>query len=207
MLARRVAHVEEARQAAAFGLVGVDREACRSCSPPGWATWYWQPPSERFIQVSTMSKVSGACDADRRVQRRGRVPGLVAHAGHVLADGAGGLQRQRAAVAGDHVAAVVEAGHAHLDALQRRVHIAHGAAGRAFLAHHMPGLERVAQRQLDAARLHLADQREAELEVRREPGHVERRSRPAHVGDARRRSPSARRWAAGSGRAARCPSG
>ena len=108
------------------------------------------------------------------VQRRGRRPGFVAHAGHVFAHGAGGLQRQRLAVAGDHVAAVVVAAHVHLEPLERRIDVAHGAAGGAFLAHDVPGFERVAQRELYAARAHLPDEREAELEVRREPRHVER---------------------------------
>ena len=38
-----------------------------------------------------------------------------------------------------------EARDLHLQPLDRRIHVAHRAAGRAFFAHHMPGLERLAQ--------------------------------------------------------------
>ena len=52
---------EEAREAAALGLVGVDRKRLVSCGRRDATTWYWQPPSERSIQVSTRSNTSGAC--------------------------------------------------------------------------------------------------------------------------------------------------
>ena len=61
----------------------------------------------------------------------------------------------------------------HLQPLQRRIDIARGAAGRALLAHHVPGFERSAQAQADAHGRDLADQREAELQVRLEPCVVE----------------------------------
>src|SRR5260370_12294461 len=48
-----------------------------------------------------------------------------------------------------------------------------GAAGGAFLAHQVPGLERAAQLDLHAARGEFPDAREAELEVRREPGRLD----------------------------------
>ena len=51
--------------------------------------------------------------------------------------------------------------------------IAHGAADGALLAHDVPGLERLAQLQLDAAIFHLAAEREAELLLRLEPFGVE----------------------------------
>ena len=120
--------------------------------------------------------------ANGGVQGRGRVPGLVAHTGHKFTGRARALQRQRLAVDGDHMAAFVHARHAHLDALQRRVHIAHGAARRAFFAHHMPGLQRVAQGQLHAHRFHRADHGEAELELRRKPGGVKCITCSVHLG-------------------------
>ena len=47
----------------------------------------------------------------------------------------------------------------------------------------MPGLQRRAQRQPQALRGHLADEREAELEVRREPGGIEGKAGGAQLGD------------------------
>ncbi len=64
------------------------------------------------------------------------------------------------------------AGHAggqHLQALDRRIDVARRAAGRGLLAEHVPGLERLAERQVNRARRQLAGHRKAELEVRREP--------------------------------------
>ena len=57
-------------------------------------------------------------DADGRVQAARRVPGLVSHTGHKLAHGAGALQRQRLAIAGDHIAALVEPLDMHFHALK-----------------------------------------------------------------------------------------
>ena len=68
-------------------------------------------------------------DADARVQTARRVPGLVAHPGHVFTHGAGALHRQGSAIAGNHVAALIEAGDTHLHAFQRRIHIAGGTSG------------------------------------------------------------------------------
>ena len=112
--------------------------------------------------------------ADGRMQRRRRLPGAIAHAGDEFADASGRVQRNGAAIDGDDVAVVVQPADLDLDALQRRIDIAHGAAGRALLAHHVPGLQRATQRQAHAARCHLAQQGEAELEVRREPGRIHR---------------------------------
>ncbi|MCY1214496.1 hypothetical protein D9M72_263100 [compost metagenome] len=168
--------------ATALGLVGVDREgvvvATARVGDEVLAA------AQRALHPG-VDEVEGQRCVGRNagVQRRRRVPGLVAHAGHELAGDARGLQRQHLAVDGDDVAAFVQAGHAHLDALQRRVDIAHRAAGRAFLAHHVPRFERVAQRQLHAHRLHLAHEREAELEVRREPVGIEGKAGLAHLAD------------------------
>ena len=70
----------------------------------------------------------------------------------------------------------------HLDAFQRRVHITGGAARAAFLAHDMPGLQRIAQRHHRAIDLDLPDQREAEFEMRREPAGVKAKARIAQLG-------------------------
>jgi hypothetical protein len=63
----------------------------------------------------------------------------------------------------------VESGNPHLQTLDRRVDVAHRAAGRTFLAHHVPRFERLAQLQLDPGVLDRAEARKAELEMRREP--------------------------------------
>ena len=108
--------------------------------------------------------------ADRRMQRRRRLPRAVAHGGDELADAPGRAQRHAPPVAGDHIAVRRQSRDLDLQALHRGVDVAHGAAGRALLAHHVPGLERLAQLQLDAARCELAIARKAEFEMRREPG-------------------------------------
>ena len=58
-------------------------------------------------------------DVDARVQRRWRVPGAITHRADELADLAGRLQRHAPAVAGEDVAVADEAGHVHLDPLDR----------------------------------------------------------------------------------------
>ncbi len=99
----------------------------------------------------------------------GRLPGAIAHARHVLAGQAGSMQRQAVAVAGDDVTNVIQPLDLDLQALDRAVDIAHGAAAARFLAQDMPGFEGMAQLELDAALGDATDQREAELEMRREP--------------------------------------
>ena len=83
------------------------------------------------------------------------------------------MQRQDLAIDGDHMAIGVQACGPHLDALQRRVHIAHRAPGRPLLTHHMPGLQGCAQLDVHARSGHVADVREAEGEMRRKPGRLE----------------------------------
>jgi len=74
-----------------------------------------------------------------------------------------------------------------LQALDGAVDIAHRAAAARLLAQHVPGFERVAQLELDATLGHAADQREAELEMRREPVGLKAVTRGAeiieHVGE------------------------
>ena len=61
-----------------------------------------------------------------------------------------------------------------LDPLDGRIDVARRAAGAALLAEHMPRLERHAQLDGDARGGEVAEQREAEIAVRREPGELER---------------------------------
>ena len=62
-------------------------------------------------------------------------------------------------------------GYYHLDLkpFDRAVDVANRAAGRAFLAHHVPGLQRLPDFHIHAALLHAAIEREAELPLGLEP--------------------------------------
>ena len=98
------------------------------------------------------------------MQRRGRLPGLVAHAGDEFTHRAGGTQRDPSPVAGERVAIGREAGDLHLQALHRGIDVAHRAARRALLAHDVPGLERLAQ--LDLGAEHARSRRTSESGIR-----------------------------------------
>ena len=73
-----------------------------------------------------------------------------------------------------------------LQPLDRGIDVAHRAAAAALFAQHMPGLERLAQFQLDAAVVDLAEDGKAEFALRLEPVRLEsvagvargRRARP-----------------------------
>ena len=123
-----------------------------------------------------MSKVSGAWTG---------ITGCSAAAGcHALKRTAGdrdarrspvGCSGTRRPVAGDDVAVGVGGGELDLQPLDRAVGVAHGAADGAGLAEDVPGLERLAELEVDAVDLDLAAEREAELGLRLEPvgAHVE----------------------------------
>ena len=106
---------------------------------------------------------------DRRMQARRRLPGLEAHSRHRLAGAAGLGHRQRAAVAGNHVPARHEAAGLELQPLHGGVDVANRATGRAFLAQHVPRLQRLTNFQRDATIGDLAEHREAEFELRLVP--------------------------------------
>ena len=67
------------------------------------------------------------------------------------------------------MAAFDEARRLDLQPLHRTIDIAHGAAGRAFFAEHMPGLQRLPQFERDAAMMDAAERRKTKLELRRIP--------------------------------------
>ena len=77
------------------------------------------------------------------------------------------------AVAGDDVALPVGADEPDLDAFDRRVDVACGAARGRLLAEHVPRLDGAAQLDLDAVEHRGADAREAELGERVQPAGVE----------------------------------
>src|SRR6266478_4929043 len=97
------------------------------------------------------------------------LPCPVAYRAHELAHLPDGLQRNRAAVAGDQIPIRREAGYLDLQPLHRRIHVAHRAARRTLLAHDVPWLESLAQLELNAARGEITVLGESEFEVRREP--------------------------------------
>ncbi len=121
-------------------------------------------------------------DGDRRVQRARRLPGAEPDPADLDVGVVGGQQRDRVAVGGDDVAMPVGADEPHLDALDRRVDVAGGAARGRFLAEHVPRLDRAAQFDLDAVEHRGADAREPELGERVQPAGVEVDAVRAQVG-------------------------
>ena len=111
---------------------------------------------------------------DVGVQTGGRLPRAVPHASHEFAWCARGMQRNAAAVAQHDKARVDHSRNLHLQSLHRGIHVAGRAAGRRLFAQHVPGLQRAAEFQMNAALRDGTDGRESELEVRREPFLLER---------------------------------
>ena len=132
-----------------------------------------QPPRDIPADDVDELEAQRPVDGDRRVQRARRLPGPEADAADLDVGIVGCQQRNRVAVAADHVAVPVGADDAHLDALDRRVDVAGGAARRGFLAEHVPRLDRAPQFDLDAVEHRGADAREAELGERIQPAGVE----------------------------------
>src|SRR5262249_8393960 len=104
-----------------------------------------------------------------RVQRRGRLPCLVAHTSNELANIARWPKRYTIAITGDYLTASRKAGSFDLEPLDGRAHVAPRSADGAFPSHDMPGLERLPQLDLHARRGELAVPGEPELEVGRKP--------------------------------------
>ena len=75
-----------------------------------------------------------------------------------------------------------DAGGEHLDALEGRIDIARSAGRAAFLAQDVPRFEREAQFDVDAGGIEVAEQREAEVQVRREPARRHRIAVLAELG-------------------------
>src|SRR5579864_1896696 len=71
------------------------------------------------------------------------------------------------------MAVFVEALDLDLQPLDRRIDEAYRGAGIALLAQHVPGLDRLAQFERDAAVMHGAAHRETKLPLRLEPGRIE----------------------------------
>ena len=161
----RMAARLEAREAARFRLVAVDREGVVA-APAGMGDVIdaaaKRPPAPGVENVEDQRRV----DRNRRVHRRRRLPRLVAHRADRDAIRCGLRQGNAAAVAGDDVALRIGARELHLQPLGRRVGVARRSADRAGFAEHMPRLQRLAQFELDAFVLDLAAERKAELGLR-----------------------------------------
>ena len=84
------------------------------------------------------------------------------------------MHRNAAAIDGQGEAIANESACFDLETFERAVHVTNGAARRAFLAKDMPRFQRGAEFHLNVALGKVADAREAELEVRREPVELER---------------------------------
>ena len=125
--------------------------------------------------VGPVDDVEGERRVDRqgRMQPAGQFPRLVADAGDGLHRDPGRRHRQRPTVAGNHVTLGLEAVGQHLQPLHRGIHEPHRARPRRLLAHHVPGLQRMAQLKGDVAILHSAVDREAERPLRLVPLQVE----------------------------------
>ncbi len=77
------------------------------------------------------------------------------------------------------MAALDEALGLDLQPLHRTVDVTHRAAGRAFFAKDMPGLQCLTQFEADAAMMHPAESGKAKLELRRDTIPARSRSRTA----------------------------
>ena len=73
------------------------------------------------------------------------------------------------------------AGDFDLQSFDRRIHISHCATGARLLSEHVPRFERLPQFDMDALRRDRSIDREAELQVRREPLWLQREAVPAEI--------------------------
>src|SRR5271156_1420195 len=103
------------------------------------------------------------------MQAGGGLPGAITNSGDEFAVFAGRMQRNRAAIAKHGKAGADHARYLHLQTLDGGIHTPGGATAGSFFAEHVPGLERVAQFQVDAAGGHGTDGWKAELEVGSKP--------------------------------------
>ena len=93
----------------------------------------------------------GGMNGDVGVEAGGWLPRAVPNAGYKLPACPGGMERDAAAVAEHDKARLDQAGNSDLQALDRGIHVANSRAARTFLAEHVPGLQSMAQLEMDAA--------------------------------------------------------
>src|SRR3984893_5768217 len=173
--------VLEARKTACFRLEAIDRKGL-IVTAAGMGDMIDAAAERAAVPAIDEIEGQGSMDRNRWMQAGGGFPGLEAHSGNRFARSPGRGEGEAAPVAGDDVAALHQAGCLDLQTLHRGIDIAHGSARSTLLAHHMPGLERLPHFELDAAMLDGAVKGETEFKLRREPGGIERITRPPEIG-------------------------
>ena len=158
----------EAGEAARLGLVAVDGE--RLVVAPAGMGDVIDAAAERSAAPGVENvEDERSVDGHGRMHRHRRLPRLVAHRRDRDALGRRPAQRHTAPVAGDDVAIGVGGGQLHLQPFGRTVGVTRGAADRAGLAEHMPGLQRLAQLELNALVVDLAAERKTKFRLRLVP--------------------------------------
>src|SRR6185436_6371155 len=120
-------------------------------------------------------------DADGRLQTLRGLPRTVTNPGDRLAVRAGWMQRQTVTIHRQREAVAAEAARFDLEAFDGTIHITHRRAAAGLFAEDVPRLERGAEFDLYVALGEVADARETEFEVRREPVKLERIARIAQI--------------------------
>src|SRR5437660_1105894 len=170
----------EACEAAGFRFVRIHRESV-VVAPAGMGDMIdaaaERAPGPGVDNVECQRRV----DRNRRMQTRGGFPRFEANAADAFACRAGRAHRHAPSVAGDDVAVRHISLRLHLQALDGGIDKTHSAAGNAFFAEHMPGLERLTDFELHAAMLDRAAKRKAELALRFEPTGIEFVTRGAEI--------------------------
>ena len=116
--------------AAPLGLERVGGRRARGRARPDWRRGTCSRAIERPVPGVDDVEHQRRVHADRRVQRRRRLPGAEAHARDELARRARRVQRHAPPAAGDDVARIDHAAHLHLHPLHRRIDVARGARRR-----------------------------------------------------------------------------
>ena len=168
--------------ASGLRFVGVDGEPL--VRQPARVAHVVRAPSER-APVPPVDQIEdkGGVHTNGGVQGGRRFPRSVAHSGDVTTWSTSGVQRDGYAVARHQVAVDREPFDAHLETLDRRVHIASGARGAHLFPKDRPWFDGGAKFEGHAVDLDRAKAREAELEERRHPGGVETKAVPGEIVD------------------------
>src|SRR5258705_5584827 len=178
----RVPVVLEPSEAPGAGLIGINREgfvvaATRMRDVVDAAAQRAAVPPVVDVEGQRRLHVDGGLQG--RLQR----PRLETHTRNIFAGAPGRDEWQTPAVAGDHVTLRVETLHLHLEPLDRGIDEARGAARDPLLAHHMPGLERVAKLELDPAAGDRAVVRKTEFALRLVPHRIEAVADVSQIGE------------------------
>lgn len=118
---------EEARQTAALGLVGIDREGL-AISTAGMSDVISATAEAAEIPFIKQIERERHMNADGGLQATGWLPSAITNGGDVLANGARVVQWKSPTVAGDVEAGVDETFDLDLKTLEGAIHIADGSA-------------------------------------------------------------------------------